>query len=85
VPDPIAELELAARRVISVLPAHPVLDVGVVMHRLDISERAAGGALNELERTGVLKQVKKRIRGRVWECPDLFEAIRTFESTLRVV
>ena len=55
------------------------------MHRLDISERAAGGALNELERTGVLKQVKKRIRGRVWECPDLFEAIRTFESTLRVV
>jgi len=76
-------VDAAVRRVISVLPAHPVLDVSVVMQRLDISERAAGGALNELERLGVLQQVKKRIRGRVWECPELFEAIRAFESTLR--
>jgi sucrose-6-phosphate hydrolase SacC (GH32 family) len=36
-------------------------------------------ALAELEDVGILKQVKKRIRGRVWECPDLFEV----EATLR--
>jgi Fic family protein len=73
----------AVRRVIAVLPAHPVLDVRVVMNRLDVSERAAGAALAELEDVGVLKQVTKRIRGRVWECPDLFEVIREFEAALR--
>jgi len=34
---------------------------------------------------GVLTQVKKRSRRRVWECLDLFEAIREFESKLRAV
>lgn len=75
--------DAAVRRVIAVLPAHPVLDVRVAMNRLDISERAAGAALAELEQIGVLKQVKKRIRGRVWECPDLFRVIREFEADLR--
>lgn len=75
--------DAAVRRVIAVLPAHPVLDVRVAMNRLDISERAAGAALAELEQVGVLKQVKKRIRGRVWECPDLFRVIREFEADLR--
>jgi Fic family protein len=73
----------AVRRVIAVLPAHPVLDVRVVMNRLEISERASGAALASLEEVGILKQVTKRIRGRVWECPDLFEVIREFEAALR--
>jgi len=75
--------DAAARRVIAMLPAHPVLDVPVVMRGLEVSERAAGGALNDLEGVGVLKQVKKRLRRRVWECPELFELIRAFESRLR--
>jgi len=75
--------DAAVRRVIAMLPAHPVLDVRIVMSRLDISERAAGAALTELERVGVLTQIEKRIRGRVWECLDLFEVIREFESKLR--
>lgn len=75
--------DAAVRRVIAMLPAHPVLDVHVVMDRLEISERAAGAALTELEKVGVLTQVEKRIRGRVWECLDLFEVIREFESKLR--
>jgi Fic family protein len=77
--------DAAVRRVIAVLPAHPVLDVRVVMNRLGISERASGAALAELEEVGVLKQVTKRIRGRVWECPDLFDVIREFEAGLRAV
>jgi Fic family protein len=72
----------AVRRVIAVLPAHPVLDVRVVMNRLGTSERASGAALAELEELGILKQVTKRIRGRVWECPDLFEVNREFEAAL---
>ena len=75
--------DAAVRRVIAILPAHPVLDVRVVMNGLGISERAAGAALAELEEVGVLKQVTRRLRGRVWECPDLFEVIREFEATLR--
>lgn len=76
--------DAAVRRVMAMLPAHPVLDVRVVMSGLDISERAAGAALGALEKVGVLTQVKKRIRGRVWECLDLFEVIREFESKLRM-
>lgn len=77
--------DAAVRRVLAMLPARPVLDVRVVMSRLGISERAAGAALGELEEVGVLTQVKKRSRGRVWECLDLFEALREFESKLRAV
>ncbi|MGH2848588.1 MAG: Fic family protein, partial [Thermoleophilaceae bacterium] len=77
--------DAAVHRVIAILPAHPVLDVRVVMNRLAISERASGAALAELEEVGVLKQLTKRIRGRVWECPDLFDVIREFEAGLRAV
>jgi Fic family protein len=77
--------DAAVRRVIAVLPAHPVLDVRVVMDRLGVSERASGTALAELEELGVLKQVQKRIRGRLWECPELFDVIREFEEALRAV
>jgi Fic family protein len=77
--------DAAVRRVIAILPAHPVLDVPVVMRALDVSERAAGGALNELEAAGVVKLVTKRMRGRVWECPALFDAITVFEDGLRTV
>jgi Fic family protein len=77
--------DAAVRRVIAILPAHPVLDVRVVMNRLGISERTSGAALAELEEVGVLKQVTKRIRGRVWECPDLFDVIREFEAALRAM
>jgi hypothetical protein len=55
------------------------------MNGLDISERASGAALAELEEVGVLKQVPKRIRGRIWEYPDLFEVTREFEAALRAV
>jgi Fic family protein len=75
--------DAAVRGVIAILPAHPVLDVRVVINRLGISERASGAALAELEEVGVLRQVT--IRGRVWECPDLFEVIREFEAALRAV
>ena len=55
------------------------------MNRLGISERASGAALAELEEVGVLKQVTKRIRGRIWECPDLFDVIGRFEAALHTV
>lgn len=77
--------DAAVRRVIALLPAQPVLDVPAVMRSLDVSERAAGGALNELEAAGVIKLVTRRTRGRVWECPSLFEALTEFENQLRAL
>lgn len=75
-------VDAAVRRVIALLPAHPILDVRVVMTQLDLSERAAGGALNNLEEVGVIKQITKRTRGRVWECPDIFALFGEFEDAL---
>ncbi len=75
--------DAAVRRVIAMLPAHPVLDVSVVMHELGVSDRAAGAALAQLQEAGVVRLVTKRLRGRVWECPELFALVQEFEQGLR--
>ncbi len=75
--------DAAVRRVISMLPAYPVLGVSVVMHELDISDRAAGLALGQLQEAGIVRLVTKRLRGRVWECPELFALVQKFEHSLR--
>jgi len=74
--------DAAVRRVIALLPAHPVLDVSVVMHELGVSDRTAGAALAQLQDAGVVRLVTKRLRGRVWECPELFALVQEFEHSL---
>ena len=75
--------DAAVRRVIAMLPAHPVLDVAAVVHELQISDRAAGLALAQAQDAGIVRLVTKRLRGRVWECPELFELVQKFEHSLR--
>ena len=75
--------DAAVRRVMKMLPAHPVLDARVVQAELGISDVAAGNALNQLDDAGVLQVVTRGVRGRrVWECRDLFDLINKFESDL---
>jgi Fic family protein len=74
--------DAAARRVVAMLPAHPVLDVAVAASELSVSERAASGALVQLQHAGIIRLVTKRIRGRVWECPELFALVQEFEHGL---
>jgi Fic family protein len=74
--------DATARRIVALLPAHPVLDVSVVMGQLGVSDRAASLALGQLQDTGIVRLVTKRLRGRVWECPELFALVQEFERGL---
>jgi len=69
-------------RVIRLLPAHPVLSIPVVQTELGVSDVAAGNALNELTSVDVIRLVNGKVRGRVWECPDMYELMSDFERSL---
>jgi len=75
--------DAAVRRIIAMLPAYPVLDVAAVAHELHISDRAAGLGLAQVQEAGIVRLVTKRLRGRVWECPELFALVQKFEHSLR--
>lgn len=70
------------REVMAMLPAHPVLSARIVQTELGVSDVAAGNALNQLQAAEILSLVTKRVRGRVWECPDLFRLIDRFEAEI---
>ncbi len=71
------------RRLIAVLPAHPVVDVKSVQAQLGVSDVAAGAALNELAAANIIRPVSSRTRDRVWECPDMYAVMAEFEESLR--
>jgi Fic family protein len=75
--------DAAAWTVLEMLPANPVLNVSAVIRELGISDRAAGQALGLLQEVGIIRLVAKRVRGRVWECPDMFALVEEFERSLR--
>ncbi len=72
----------AVHRVLRLLPAHPVLNVPAVQELLGISDVAAGRALNELAAVGAIRALDSRARGRVWECPAMYELMTQFEQAL---
>jgi DNA-binding transcriptional ArsR family regulator len=51
---------------------------------LGISDRTAGEALGALEDAGIVRLVTRRVRGRLWECPDMFDLVQGFEDGLRL-
>jgi Fic family protein len=75
--------DAAAWRVLEMLPAHPVLNVPVVTRELGVSDRAGGEALGRLQDAGIVRLVTQRVRGRLWECPDMFALVQGFEDSLR--
>jgi Fic family protein len=75
--------DAAARRLLEVLPAYPVMNVAVATRELGISDRAAGTALDQLQNVGIIHLLTKRMHGRVWECPELFTLVQDFEQSLR--
>ena len=72
-----------ARRLIAMLPAHPVVDVKSVQAGLGVSDVAAGAGLNELAATNIIRPLSSRPRDRVWECPDMYALMAEFEDALR--
>jgi Fic family protein len=75
--------DAAARRLLDVLPAYPALNVAIAMRELDISDRAAGEALAQLQEVEIVRLASKRMHGRVWECPEMFALVQEFEQSLR--
>jgi Fic family protein len=72
--------DAVAHRVPALLPAHPVLDAATLARELNVSERAARGALDALRERGVLERLEPthRSRGRPrgwWVATELLSLV----------
>jgi Fic family protein len=72
----------AADRLITVLPAYPIVDLKLARELLKVSGPAAWGALQRLENAGVLHQITIGRRNRAYEAVGLFELVDRFEHEL---
>ena len=70
--------DAAARRLLRLLPAQPVLNTSYVTTSLSISAVAAARAITELSVAGILSQTSLGRRNRIWECPEVLEALDAF-------
>lgn len=69
----------AAAKLIDLLPVHPVVDLGTVQAAVGVSDEAARLGIARLESAGVLSEITKRKRGRVWESVGLFALLDSFD------
>jgi len=72
----------AAATLISLLPSHPVFTLGSATELLEVSGEAARLAIGRLERAGVVQELTKRKRDRVWESVGLFALLDGFERQI---
>ena len=72
----------AVRRLVSELPAHPLMDVAAGQQLTGRSHVAVGSALQQLEDAGILRRLNERKWGRVWECEELLDLVSSFEERL---
>jgi Fic family protein len=70
----------AAWRVISVLPAHPVITIAVAAAVTERSKPAVANAIVELEAAGVLVATTQSARNRSWEASGLLDLIVGLEA-----
>jgi Fic family protein len=69
----------AAAKLLTLLPAYPIVDVSTVREITGTSEPAARLAILSLEQAGILRPFHVRRRGRAWAAADVFDAINAFE------
>ncbi|WP_262852780.1 Fic family protein [Mumia quercus] len=74
----VARRHAAVHRMPAVLVRHPALDNALVARELGVSDVAAQAAIDRLVEAGVLVQVGTRARNRVWQCPDVIDALDAF-------
>jgi len=72
----------AANTLIGLLPAYPIVDLNLARELLGVSGPAAWGALQRLEKTGVLHQITVGRRNRAYEAVGLFDVVNKFEREL---
>jgi Fic family protein len=73
--------DAVVRQLVSVLPAHPVIDVPAAQQLTGNSHEAAN-AIAQLEQAGGLKKLNVRKWGRAWECSELFTLLEDFEKSV---
>jgi Fic family protein len=72
----------AADKLIALLPAYPIVGLSLTRQLLRVSDPAAWGALQRLERAGVLRQITVGRRNRAYEAVGLFDVVNRFEREL---
>jgi Fic family protein len=72
----------SSRALLEQLAAEPILTVARAAELAGVSETAAAGALESLERAGALKRTSQQRWGRRWEAPEVFELLDAFERDL---
>jgi Fic family protein len=72
----------APRRLIELLPSHPIVRVSDSAELLGTTDEAARQAILRLEGAGVLRQVTLGKRNRAWETVGLFDLLDRFERDL---
>lgn len=72
------------RRLIDMLPVHPVVDVAFVAAHLGVSRQAANDAVNRLHEAGILSAPNAGKWGRSFEARELFAALDQFERDLAI-
>lgn len=71
-----------ARRMIELLPAHPIVNVKTATQLLGGTSERARLAITQLEEAGVLQQTTVGRRNRAWECLGLFDLLDRFERAM---
>jgi Fic family protein len=71
-----------ARRLIEMLPSHPIVNVKVATELLGGSKEQARLAVARLEEAGVLRQTTVGKRNRAWESVGLFDLLDQLERSL---
>lgn len=72
----------AARKLIALLPSHPILDVSTTEKITGVSNQAARLTMLRLEEAGILKRVNVGKRNRAWEATGLFELLNQYEREM---
>lgn len=72
--------DAAAWRLITVLPAHPIITVPLAVAATQRTKPAVANAINELEAAGILVPLTESARNRAWEATNLLDLIVGLEA-----
>lgn len=75
-----ARRDAAAWRLVALLLRQPVVDGRTVQDALGVSDRAALTAIDHLVDAGALVAVDDRARNRVWQAPEVLDALDAFAA-----
>jgi Fic family protein len=76
--------DAAVLRLIDVLPKYPIVTAAVAEKEISRSRPATIGALDRLERAGVLTRRRNQRKGDSWEAKQLFGLLDDFEEMVRL-